>query len=177
MLLSLSQASWPSAAAALYAAMPDGLPEGSVWLALVVLALLLTAAVIDAFKGIVPDPIIFFGTLLVVVTQGFYVTWPFAAHNLTLGLAGCFAIWAINEAWYRFLKHDALGMGDAKWTMLAITAFSIKAALIAWGAGACFAVLWLIGCRIICRKTAHVHFAPFLFIGLLGAIFYPLLLA
>lgn len=158
---------------ALQAAMPEGLPEESVWLGAVTLAFLLAAAIVDALKGIVPDPVIFFGTLLVVVAQGLYVTWPFAAHNLTLGLLGYFVIWAINEVWYRFLKHDALGMGDGKWTMLAIAAFSIKAALVAWGGGACLAVLWLIGCRVVCRKTAHVHFAPFLFMGLLGAIFYP----
>lgn len=157
---------------ALLVAMPEGLPENSVWAGVVALLFLLTAALIDAFKGIVPDPVIFFGTLFTVIAQGCYVSWPFAAHNLTLGLVGYFAIWAVNEVWYRFLKHDALGMGDGKWTMLAIAAFGIKAALIAWGAGACLAVLWLMGCKLIRNKAAHVHFAPFLFVGLLGGIFY-----
>ena len=54
--------------------------------------------------------------------------------------------------------------------MLAVTAFGALPALISWGIGACLGVSWLGALKLAKRPAAHVHFAPFLFLGLIAAI-------
>jgi prepilin signal peptidase PulO-like enzyme (type II secretory pathway) len=150
---------------------PD-MPPQAWWVLAVVLAILGAAAVFDAFKAIVPEPLIFAGLVIVVAGQGLYVDWPFAAGNLALGLAAAILIWAVNWLWHRAFKHDAIGMGDAKWTILAVTAFGLLATAYAWGLGAILAICWMGILRLAKRNIARVHFAPFLFIGLVAAIYF-----
>ena len=111
-------------------------------------------------------------TVLVTGALGFYVSWPTAAHNLGWALLVGFVIYGFNELWYRFLKRDAVGMGDAKWTVLAMSGFGLLPCLFAWGAGACIAILWMGGMRVAKRPIGHVHFAPFLFVGLLAGVWW-----
>jgi leader peptidase (prepilin peptidase)/N-methyltransferase len=150
---------------------PDMPPE-TWWVAALVLLVLGISAAIDAFTATVPDPLIFFGTVGIVGAEGMYVTWPFAAHQLTFGLIAAAIVWGVNEIWYRIFKHDALGLGDAKWSMLAVTCFGWLPVLLAWGAGAIFGAIWFVAVRLIRRApmTTHVHFAPFLFVGLIAGI-------
>ena len=149
--------------------MPD-MPPDSWWVAAVVLLVLGIAAAIDLVKGIIPDPLIFFGMVGLVAAEGMYVTWPFAAHQMTFGLVFAAVIWGINEAWYRYFKHDALGLGDAKWSLLAVTCFGVVPVLCAWGLGAILGTVWMGILKLIRRPSAHVHFAPFLFIGLIVSL-------
>jgi hypothetical protein len=56
--------------------------------------------------------------------------------------------------------------------MLAVTGFGIVPTLFAWGAGACLAVLVMGALLAARRPIARVHFAPFLFLGLLGGLWW-----
>ena len=149
--------------------MPETPPEAW-WVGAIILAVLGISAAIDLFKGIVPDPMIFFGMIGIVAAKGIYVGWPFSAHQMTWGLVAAAIIWGINELWFRVFKHDALGLGDAKWSMLAVTTFGYLPVLFAWGIGAVLGSFWIAAQKIARRKTIYVHFAPFLFIGLVVGI-------
>jgi hypothetical protein len=149
-----------------------GLPPEAWWLAGLVILVLAAAAAIDGFSGSVPDPLIFLGLLAVTATQGIYVSWPFAAAHLTWAIGAGIAIWAVNEIWYRFFRTDAIGMGDAKWTMLAVAAFDVIPALFAWGMGAVLAVAWMGALRLARYQLTRIYFAPFLFLGLMTGIYW-----
>ncbi len=143
------------------------MPPEAWWVGLLVLLVLGAAAIVDLFKGIVPDVLIFIGMVGLIAAQGMYVEWPFAAHQLAWGMLAAAIIWSINEGWYRLFKHDALGLGDAKWSMLAVSCFGGLPVVYAWGVGAVLGSVWMIVLKIVRKPSAHVHFAPFLFIGLM----------
>ena len=151
------------------ASMPDMPPEAW-WVAVLAILALSSSAVVDLVKGIVPDPIIFFGMIGIVAARGIFTTWPDAAHQMTWGLLAAAIVWGVNEFWNRSFKHDALGLGDAKWTMLAVTCFGALPVLFAWGLGAFMGSVWILSQKIARRKSIYVHFAPFLFAGLLVGI-------
>jgi hypothetical protein len=69
-------------------------------------------------------------------------------------------------------KSDAFGMGDAKWTVLAVSCFGIVAGFLAWALGAWLALGWMGLMRLMKRPIARVYFAPFLFIGLCAGIYW-----
>jgi prepilin signal peptidase PulO-like enzyme (type II secretory pathway) len=148
------------------------LPPDAWWMVGIVIFILGIAAAIDAFTGMVPDPLIFLGMVTSVAVQGAYASWPDAAHNLMWALGAAFAIWALNEIWFKLCKKDALGMGDAKWTMLAVACFGLMPAMYAWGLGACLAIVWMGILRFSPMRPRHVHFAPFLFVGLMAALWW-----
>jgi prepilin signal peptidase PulO-like enzyme (type II secretory pathway) len=148
------------------------MPPEAWWLAALVLLVLGLAALVDTVTSSIPDPLIFLGLVAVTGTQGIYMSWPFAATNLAYALIAAFIVWAINQLWYRFKKVDAIGMGDAKWTMLAVACFGPGPALFAWGFGACLAVLWMGATRIVRFQIARVYFAPFLFMGLAAGLYW-----
>lgn len=147
------------------------LPSGFGWLSILVLAILATAAAVDAVKGRVPDPLIFIGLVVAVGGQGFANDWPIAARHLAVGLGAGLALWGGNELYYRLRKRDAFGMGDAKWTALAVTQFGVLPIFWAWVIGAWLGLAWLGAARLFGRRLRHVHFAPFLTLGLLAALF------
>jgi len=148
------------------------MPPASWWLAPLVLFLLGTLAVIDALTSKVPDPLILPSLILITVVQGYYVEWTFAGSHMLTAFAAAFTIFLLNEIWFRIGKRDALGMGDAKWTMLAVVCFGLPPALIAWGVGAILAVGWIGLARVANHPIKRVHFAPFLFFGLLAGIWW-----
>ncbi len=148
------------------------LPPDIWWLPGLVLLVLGVSAMIDALTGTIPDWLIFMGLASVVVTQGVIMDWPFAAAHLRLAIAAGIALWFLNSLWRRIFKGDAYGMGDAKWTMLAVSCFGLPPALFAWGAAACLAVVWMGGARLARYKVDNVYFGPFLFIGLLVGIYW-----
>ena len=152
-------------------AMPS-MPNGSGWLTLVALILLGAAAAIDARTARIPDPFILIGLLITTATQGFLVDWSIAGEHLAVGLVSGMLLYMINEVWYRLKKHDAFGMGDAKWTVLAVTCFEVLPALFAWVIGACLALGWMGVMRINKKPITHVHFSPFLFVGLCAGIYW-----
>ena len=150
------------------------LPPDAWWLPGLVLLVLGLSATIDALTGTIPDWIIFLGISAVVLAQGIYMDWPFAAAHLRLAIAAGFGLWFLNELWQRTFKNDAYGMGDAKWTVLAVSCFGFQPALFAWGAAACLAVAWIGVLRLARPKaeTENVYFGPFLFIGLLIGLYW-----
>lgn len=134
--------------------------------ALLVWATLAGTAYVDARTGRVPDLPLLVGAL--VVSTAMLVLQPaqLLLERGALALAVGGAIWGGNELWYRWRGQDALGMGDAKWSMLAVFAFGVMPVLWAWVVGAWLALGWMAALRLMKRKIRRVYFAPFLCIGL-----------
>jgi prepilin signal peptidase PulO-like enzyme (type II secretory pathway) len=144
----------------------------SPWLPGAIALVLLATAAWDAWKGIVPNIPLLIGGIAIGVGRFLANGWQDALIYVALGLGAWGAIWLFNEGWYRFFKRDAVGMGDAKWTALAVAAFGIVPALFAWFAGSWVAILWIIGAYAIKKPIRKVYFAPFLFCGLIiGLVF------
>ncbi len=154
------------------AAAAPAMPPDFWWVTLAVFLLLFLAAAIDAVSKRVPDAITIWGLLALTGMQGVYTSWPEAAQHLRLALGVGFAIWALNAFWFRLFKYDALGMGDAKWSALAASAFGLAPVLVAWGVGAILACAFLLAARLARRKISHPAFAPFLMIGLCAGIYW-----
>lgn len=148
------------------------MPPDIWWVTGLVFLILLLTAGIDAFTATIPDGLIFFGLLAITGMQGFYGSWTLAAHHLGEGMAAGFIIWTINEIWFRITRADALGMGDAKWTMLATACFGWRPALYAWTIGAFVALLWLGAARLCGTRLSRVTFGPFLLIGLCASLYW-----
>lgn len=141
---------------------------------LVALAVLLAlggTAAWDARTGRIPDIPLALAAVPAVAWRVWLGDWRTVALAAGIG----FALWAINEVWYRLSGRDAFGMGDAKWTALAALGFGAVAALAAWLVGAWLGLLWMGSARLLGRRLGHVHFAPFLFLGLLLALAWPAL--
>lgn len=157
---------------AFFAQTMPGMPAASGWLAPITLLVLALAAVIDARTSRVPDPLVLGGIFFTTAAEGFSVEWPYAGQLLAMGFAAGFLLYLINEFYYRVMKRDAFGMGDAKWTVLAVSCFGPLPALIAWVLGAWLALGWMGALRLAKRPIGRVHFAPFLFIGLCAGIYW-----
>ncbi|MDE2028968.1 MAG: hypothetical protein KGI97_00220 [Alphaproteobacteria bacterium] len=137
-----------------------------------VLFVLAVTAAIDARRHIVPDNWIFLGFVILTGALGFYGSWDMAAHHLRIGIEAGLVVWAVNFIWFLIFARDALGMGDGKWTALAVSCFGVVPAVFAWGAGACLGVLSLTGKFIARRPAQRVAFAPFLFVGLIAGLYW-----
>jgi prepilin signal peptidase PulO-like enzyme (type II secretory pathway) len=149
-----------------------GMPPDYWWVTGGVLAILAMTATIDAFTAYIPDLMIFLGLFAVTSTQGFFVSWDVAAYHFTQAVMAGLLIWGINFAWYDVMRYDALGMGDAKWTMLAVACFGVEPAIVAWGVGAIFAVGFISMAYLAYYKLGRVTFAPFLFMGLCAGLYW-----
>jgi prepilin signal peptidase PulO-like enzyme (type II secretory pathway) len=150
---------------------------GGLWLAMPVWVVLAVTAVIDARTGRVPDRWLMvgaaFGFLCLleganVMSAGYGL---FTFRTVTQRLLSCVllgaGLWSINEI-YRFIRHhDALGMGDAKWSMLAAMVFGAWPVVFAWFVGAWLALGWLFAKRKLKLRHDRVYFVPFLLLGLL----------
>ncbi|NTU76384.1 MAG: hypothetical protein HGA90_00965 [Alphaproteobacteria bacterium] len=157
----------------------EGLPPSLDWLPLVMLLTLAGTALYDAFTGRVPDAPLFLGLLVTTAAIGLAADWPLAAERLTLGLGVAIGLWAVNQLYRFFFQRDALGMGDAKWSLLAVTVFGLLPVVYAWVVGAWLALIWLGGAKLARRLRqqdaqdgSYVHFAPFLFLGLLAGLYW-----
>jgi prepilin signal peptidase PulO-like enzyme (type II secretory pathway) len=135
------------------------------------LAILAFAAIIDAFTATIPDALIFLGLFVLTLTLGVYASWEIAAQHLARAIAAGLFIWAVNFAWARKFHADALGMGDAKWTMLAVACLGIESAFFAWGIGSVLATIFIGLFRLFKVQITRVTFSPFLFIGLSVGLF------
>lgn len=141
---------------------------GGVWI------IVLLTACIDARTGRVPDKFLLVGfvcaltaTILAAlnhpdVSPLIPVLAPLAA---ALALGGL--IWGVNELWYRSRGQDALGMGDAKWSVVAALAFGLVPVLWAWALAAWLGLAWLGLSHWRAAARSHLHFTPFLAVALL----------
>ena len=129
------------------------------------------AAWVDARTGRVPDRLMLLGGVLALLALGLAAqAMPeglrqFAFTVSTALLLGG-AIWALNEIWFRLKGHDALGMGDAKWSMVAALLFGPVPVLWGWWVAALLGLGFLAVARLRGRRVARLHFAPFLFAAL-----------
>jgi prepilin signal peptidase PulO-like enzyme (type II secretory pathway) len=146
--------------------MAPGMPPDYWWVTACVLLILTLTATVDAFTAIIPDILIFLGLLAVTGTQGWMESWEIAAHHLRQAVASGLIIWGINFAWRTKFRYDALGMGDAKWTMLAVACFGIEPVIFAWGVGSVCATFFIGMARLVRYRITHVTFSPFLLAGL-----------
>jgi prepilin signal peptidase PulO-like enzyme (type II secretory pathway) len=131
------------------------------------LTVLLLTALWDAKYGVLPDtPLALTGWLVLaarLTQEGLPVI-----TDLTLIAMLATILYGANELFYRLSGRDGFGMGDVKWTMLAALAFGITPALWAWLIGAWWALGWMGARRMLGHPTPHVHFGPFLFLGLIS---------
>ena len=142
-----------------------------------VLLVLAIVSFVDARTGRVPDvPVVgaFLGTFFALA---YYGGWLRAAEHFAYAAAAVLALRFFNHLYLQISKHDAFGFGDAKWTGLAVLAYGYKPVIAAWVIGAWLALIWM-GLRKIWRRFSstyegheYVHFAPFLFFGLIAALF------
>jgi hypothetical protein len=138
------------------------------WLPAFVLLILFATAAWDARTGIVPNLPLLFGALAIGIGRYLANGWEDALIYLAMGVGAGAIIWGLNEIWFKVFKKDAVGMGDAKWTALAVATFGPAAGLVfAWFAGAWVSIIWIIGCYAVGNRIAKVYFAPFLFCGML----------
>lgn len=136
------------------------------WLAFGIYLILFATAAWDARTGIVPNAPLFIGAAAWLLALYMTTGWKSVGIAAAWGAGAWFVIWALNELWFRFFGKDAVGMGDAKWTALAIMVFSGFPALAAWFAGAWISIFWIAGSYFLRRPIRKVYFAPFLFCGL-----------
>ena len=146
--------------------MTPGMPPEIWWVTACVLVILALAATVDAFTTTIPDPLIFLGLFAITLMQGLSASWDVAAHHLTQAIAAGLLIWGVNFAWVKKFETDAIGMGDSKWTMLAVACFGITPAVLAWGIGSVLATIFIGLFRLFKVQLTKVTFSPFLFIGL-----------
>lgn len=150
----------------------------SVWcIPFFVLAMLAIASFHDARTGRVPDVVLGVGGFVALAGLAWGAGWMVAGARLVMALGSVVVLYMANNLYYRLNGHDAFGFGDAKWTGLAVAGFGWQPACWAWVWGAWLALLWL-ALRWLWRKVSptygghfYVHFAPFLFLGLLASFF------
>lgn len=139
-----------------------------VWLVLV------STAWIDGRTGRVPDKYLLVGFVAALAAcilaslhnpSGTPLT--FILTPLAAALAFGAFIWGVNELWFRWRKQDALGMGDAKWSVVAALACGIVPVLWAWALAAWLGLAWLGLSRWRGAARPHLHFTPFLCAALL----------
>lgn len=148
---------------------PAGLlsAPGGMWVALAVWAALAASAIVDARTGRIPDAILLAGaggalTALLVAERFDIFFW----QGITALLLGG-VLWLLNEVWFRRMRHDAIGMGDVKWSMLAVLGFGLVPVLWSWALAAWLGLGWMGIQRLRRKKLQRVYFAPFLLLGLL----------
>jgi prepilin signal peptidase PulO-like enzyme (type II secretory pathway) len=149
-----------------------GLPQEAWWVPLLVLMVLTLAALIDTVTSTVPDSLIFAGLIAMIALQGHYVSWDYAKWQFVNAVVAGFCVWAVNASWFQFFKVDAIGMGDAKWTALAVACFGIMPVLIAWGIAAWLALIWLGLLKLSKYEVTRVYFTPFLVLGLAAGLWW-----
>jgi len=152
-------------------------PQEIWFVPIVILAVLGGVAFIDARTGRVPDlPVI--GTFfLCFFALAFFGGWLAAGEKLLYALSALALLRLISLIYITMFNQDPLGFGDAKWTALAVLGFGAKPVVIAWFVGAWLGLFWIAVRKVWHRfmtsreEQAYVHFAPFLFIGLIVGIF------
>ena len=142
-----------------------------------VLLVLAFVSLVDARTGRVPDVPVVAALLGALGSLAWYAGWPVAGERTLYVIAAILILRAGNMLYARLFGHDAIGFGDAKWTGLAVAAFDYEPVFWGWIIAAWLGLIWM-GGRWLWYKVsnaynpqAYVHFAPFLFIGLIASLF------
>ncbi|MFA6280203.1 MAG: prepilin peptidase [Bdellovibrionales bacterium] len=151
-------------------------PDPLWFMPLLILLVLAWVSFVDARTGRVPDgPVV--GMFLVALFSLAYVSgWHVAVVPFLYAVAAVVVLRLSNQLYFKLCNHDAFGFGDAKWTALAVLGFGVKPVAWAWVFAAWLALVWM-GLRKLWARFSptyaghcYVHFAPFLFLGLLIAL-------
>lgn len=146
-----------------------------------VLVVLAITAVVDARTGRVPTLPLILALIGAVFSLVFFGGWMVAFERAYPVLIPVVILWSINSACVKLTRHDAFGMGDIKWSIVAAFTFGAWPLFWTWIIGAWFALMWLFvrwGVRKVStclgsdhyQGHAYVHFVPFLFLGLCVAL-------
>ncbi len=142
-----------------------------------ILLVLAWGAWVDARTGRVPDVPLGGMFLFALLSLAYYVGWLVAGQQFLYAAAAVAVLRLANYIYFRLANHDAFGFGDVKWTALAVLGFGLAPVAWAWVVASWFALVWL-GVRKVWRQFSptyagheYVHFAPFLFLGLLPVLF------
>lgn len=140
------------------------------WVAPAALLALGATAITDSFTSRVPDLVVIPTILALTIVNIFYRGWEAGALLAAASLLFGTVLWLLNALWWVYRREDALGMGDAKWTMAAVSAFGVLPLFWAWGVGAILALFWMGWARLFHKPIRRVYFVPFLFFGLLAGL-------
>lgn len=141
-------------------------PHVPLWAGTVALLALTITAVVDARTGLVPPLPLAFASLALIAGLILQDS-PRALSAPLYALLFYAAIFLINEVHFKLTGRDALGLGDAHWSLVAVLAYGVPLTLMAWGVGAWLALLWLGARRVLGKPAGHVYFVPFLLVALL----------
>jgi len=143
----------------------------------IVLLILLFVSFVDARTGRLPDLPMAVGAVGAVFALAWYAGWLVAGERLLLAIAAVAVVRLANGLYFRLFHRDALGFGDAKWTGLAVIAFGVAPVAWGWVIGAWLGLIWLGVSALVSRFRStnngevYLHFAPFLVLGLIVALF------
>ncbi len=160
-------------------------PDTLWYVPVIVFAVLIGTAIWDACTGRVPTwPLLL---TLVCAFAGLVTVSGFSAaltHSYPV-LLPVVILCLLNALCVKMTGHDAFGMGDVKWTVLATFAFGLWPVFWAWVLGSWLALAWLGVCRLARRFLTclgsstyqghvYVHFVPFLLLGLCFSLLFSL---
>lgn len=159
------------------ALLPPDYPENLWYVPAVILALLGLMALIDARTGRIPDVPLGLGFLFAVGVSAWHETWWGAGWRVGIAVAAFILLKLFNDLFLHLWRRDAFGMGDVKWTAVAIIPFGLTNLLFAWVLAAWLGLIWL-ALRYVAgfiwphlRSEGYIHFAPFLFIALVVKLY------
>ncbi len=131
---------------------------------------------VDARTGRVPDFPVVGMFLVALLSLAYYGGWLVAGQQFLYAAVAVAVLRLANYIYLRLSNHDAFGFGDVKWTALAVLGFGLAPVAWAWVIASWLGLLWL-GVRKLWRRFSptyagheYIHFAPFLFFGLLLAL-------
>lgn len=143
--------------------LPADLP---LWAGAFAMLALLYTAVVDARTGLVPPLPLALSAMVLMI--GLIDSHSSRAVSAPLyALLFYIGIFLVNELHYRITQRDALGMGDAHWSLVCVLAFGVPITLMAWGVGAWLGLAWLGMRRILKKPAQQVYFVPFMTAALL----------
>lgn len=151
-------------------------PEPIGFMPSLVLLVLAWVSWVDARTGRVPDFPVMGMFLVALLSLAYYGGWLVAGQQFLYVAAAVAVLRLANYLYLKLSNHDAFGFGDVKWTALAVVGFGFAPVAWAWAIASWLGLLWL-GIRKLWRRFTptyagheYVHFAPFLFLGLLLAL-------
>lgn len=135
------------------------------------------AALGDALTGRVSRALIYAGGLAAIFSSQQAEGWSIAGERLAVAWAVFLFLRLVNEGYYRLVRRDPFGYGDMRFSALAAYAFGLAPVFWAWIFGAWVGLAFLALGKLAAflfgkeQPRGYIHFAPFLLLGLLVALY------